>query len=217
MPLLSAQDEQVLRQHLTALQKRVTLLLFTQTIGGSESGLVARQVLDALASLHDLITVVEKNFVLDTEDKQKYGVDKSPAIVILSDGEDTRLRMYGAPTGYEFVPLVEAILLAGTGAVDLAPETLTLLAGVTTPTVIQVFSTPTCPHCPRAVVLAFKMALASPHITAAAVEATEFMDLSRRFRVTGVPKTIVNETIEIMGALPEDEYVRAALQIPVDQ
>jgi predicted DsbA family dithiol-disulfide isomerase len=42
------------------------------------------------------------------------------------------------------------------------------------------------------------------------------MDLSRRFRVTGVPKTIVNDTVEIMGALPEEMYVRAVLQIPDD-
>ena len=62
------------------------------------------------------------------------------------------------------------------------------------------------------------MAYANPYITSAAIEATEFMELSRRFRVTGVPKTIVNDTIEIMGALPEEMFVRAALQIPdVDQ
>jgi predicted DsbA family dithiol-disulfide isomerase len=42
----------------------------------------------------------------------------------------------------------------------------------------------------------------------------EFMELARRFRVTGVPKTIVNDEIEIMGALPEDMFVRAALQLP---
>lgn len=45
----------------------------------------------------------------------------------------------------------------------------------------------------------------------------EFMDLSRKFRVTGVPKTIVNDEVEIMGALPEDMFVRAALQIPDDE
>ncbi len=61
------------------------------------------------------------------------------------------------------------------------------------------------------------MAFANPHITMSAIEATEFMDLSRRYQVTGVPKTIVNETIEIMGALPEDMFVRAALQLPEDQ
>jgi predicted DsbA family dithiol-disulfide isomerase len=60
------------------------------------------------------------------------------------------------------------------------------------------------------------MAFASAHITSHAIEAMEFMELSRKFRVTGVPKTIVNDEIEIMGALPEDMYVRAALQIPED-
>lgn len=58
------------------------------------------------------------------------------------------------------------------------------------------------------------MAAANPHITADAVEATEFMDLSRKYRVTGVPKTIVNETIEILGGLPEQDFVRAALEMP---
>jgi predicted DsbA family dithiol-disulfide isomerase len=55
------------------------------------------------------------------------------------------------------------------------------------------------------------MAFESPHITAACVEATEFMDLSRKFRVTGVPKTIVNGTVEIMGAVPEDLFVRTVV------
>ena len=55
------------------------------------------------------------------------------------------------------------------------------------------------------------MAFVNPHITATSIEATEFMDLSRRYRVTGVPKTIVNETIEILGALPEEQFVDAAL------
>jgi predicted DsbA family dithiol-disulfide isomerase len=58
------------------------------------------------------------------------------------------------------------------------------------------------------------MAAANQNITADAIEATEFMDLSRRYRVTGVPKTIVNETIEIMGGLPEQMFVRAVLEMP---
>lgn len=56
------------------------------------------------------------------------------------------------------------------------------------------------------------MAFSNPNITATSVEATEFMDLSRQYRVTGVPKTIVNDAIEILGALPEDQFVQAALQ-----
>ena len=143
MGLLSASDEAVLRQHLAAIDTPVSLLLFTQTIGGSESGPVAKQILDEIAALNDKITIVEKNFVLDTEDRTAYGVEREPAIVVLRNGEDTRMRFLGAPTGYEFVPLVEAVLLAGTGKVDLEPESEQKLAAVTSPTNIKVFSTPT--------------------------------------------------------------------------
>jgi len=143
MGLLSASDEAVLRQHLAAIDTPVSLLLFTQTIGGSESGPVAKQVLDEIAALNDKITVVEKNFVLDTGDRTTYGVEREPSIVVLRNGEDTRMRFLGAPTGYEFVPLVEAVLLAGTGKVELEPESEQKLAAVTTPTNIKVFSTPT--------------------------------------------------------------------------
>jgi hypothetical protein len=58
------------------------------------------------------------------------------------------------------------------------------------------------------------MAVESSLIRATCVEATEFPDLSRRYRVTGVPKTVVNDSIEILGALPEPAFVRAALGLP---
>jgi alkyl hydroperoxide reductase subunit AhpF len=143
MGLLSESDTQVLRQHLSAIDTPVSLILFTRTFGGSEGGPIARQVLDEVASLNDKISVVEKNFVLDTDDRAKYGVEREPAIVVLRNGEDTRMRFLGAPTGYEFVPLIESILLAGTGKVELEPSTVKMLEAVTTPTEIKVFSTPT--------------------------------------------------------------------------
>lgn len=143
MALLSPQDEATLKQHLSVITKPVQLVLFTQTFGGSESGTVTKQILSELTGLNDKITVVDKSFVLDAEDKAKYNVDKAPAVVILSDGVDTRMRLYGAPTGYEFVGLVEAIIVAGTGKIDLDPETMGWIQAVDKPTHIQVFSTPT--------------------------------------------------------------------------
>jgi predicted DsbA family dithiol-disulfide isomerase len=58
------------------------------------------------------------------------------------------------------------------------------------------------------------MAFANPLITAYAVEATEFPDLARRYHVSGVPKTVVNDEIEILGGLPQDAFVSQALQSP---
>ena len=128
MALLSAQDEQVLKQHLSAIDKPVSLLLFTQTIAGSESGLVAKQVLDELAQLHDKITVVERTSSSMWTIAHSYGVDQSPAIVVLSEGADTRMRFFGAPTGYEFVPPGRGCVDGGHRQVDLEDATLKLLA-----------------------------------------------------------------------------------------
>jgi hypothetical protein len=55
------------------------------------------------------------------------------------------------------------------------------------------------------------MAFANPNIRAYAIEATEFPDLVRRYRVTGVPKTVVDEEVEILGALSEEAFVDQAL------
>jgi alkyl hydroperoxide reductase subunit AhpF len=55
------------------------------------------------------------------------------------------------------------------------------------------------------------MAFVNPHITAVAVEATEFPDLARRYRVSAVPKTMVNGEFEILGALPPDAFIGQVL------
>jgi hypothetical protein len=55
------------------------------------------------------------------------------------------------------------------------------------------------------------MAFANPNITAFAVEVTEFPDLARRYQVSAVPKTMVNDRVEILGALPQDMFIEQAL------
>jgi alkyl hydroperoxide reductase subunit AhpF len=143
MALLSEQDRQVVRTHLSGLAHDVKLLLFTQTIGGPETGLIARQILDELAALSERITIEEVNFVLEKDRAASFGVDKIPAIVVLRDDQDTRIRFYGAPAGYEFMSLVEAVILAGGDDSGLTPESKQLLAGVQTPLNVEVFVTPT--------------------------------------------------------------------------
>ena len=61
--------------------------------------------------------------------------------------------------------------------------------------------------------LANRMAVANPHVTAVAVEVSEFPDLARKYRVRGVPMTVVDDQVEIMGALPEDAFVAQAVQL----
>jgi glutaredoxin-like protein len=218
MGLLSDRDRQTVQTHLAGLTHDVTLLFFTQTIGAPDTVLIARQVVDEVASLSDRISVEEVNLVLDRERSAGFGIDRIPAIVLLRDGADTRMRFLGAPAGYEFSSLVESVLLAGTDDSGLTDESKRVIAEKATgPLEIKVFVTPTCPHCPRAVTLAHRMAVESPNISATCVEASEFHDLSRQYRVTGVPKTVSSGGAEIFGALPEDQFVLGVLDGHTDQ
>jgi predicted DsbA family dithiol-disulfide isomerase len=59
--------------------------------------------------------------------------------------------------------------------------------------------------------LAQQLAVESDLITADLVEVTEFPHLAQRYSVRAVPRTVVNETASIEGALPESEFVRAVV------
>jgi alkyl hydroperoxide reductase subunit AhpF len=143
MALLSDQDRQVVRTHLAGLAHEVRLLLFTQTIGGPETGAIAKQILDELSGLNERLTVEEVNFVLERERAAGHGIDRIPAIVVLRDGEDTRMHFFGAPAGYEFMSLVEAVIIAGGDESTLTADSRKLIATIETPTTIDVFVTPT--------------------------------------------------------------------------
>lgn len=56
------------------------------------------------------------------------------------------------------------------------------------------------------------MAIESERVTADVVEASEFPDLSERYGVRGVPMTVVNDRISIVGARPEPSFVAEVLK-----
>lgn len=51
----------------------------------------------------------------------------------------------------------------------------------------------------------------SDFVTIDAVSAVEYPDLVRQFRVTGVPKTIINDATDILGAVPESQFVETVV------
>ena len=60
------------------------------------------------------------------------------------------------------------------------------------------------------------MAVENEHITAEVIEITEFPEMGNRYQVYGVPKVVINESIQFEGALPEPQFVAqvAAAGVP---
>lgn len=82
------------------------------------------------------------------------------------------------------------------------------------PVLIQVFVISTCPCCPRDLLLAHKLAMASDLITADMVEATEFPHLTNMCHVYGVPRTVINDVIYIDGAGPKGALLPNLMTVP---
>ncbi|MGC9365070.1 MAG: protein disulfide oxidoreductase, partial [Fidelibacterota bacterium] len=199
-------------QQLSAMTDKVKIIHFSQSIECSYCR-ETRQLLEELVLLSDKLSLEIYNFQLDKEEVVKYKIDKIPAtILIASDGTDPGIRFFGIPSGYEFMSVIEDIIDISNQNHGFDKDQLNQIRKINQPLHIQVFVTPTCPYCPRAVRIAHRLALASQYITGDMVEATEFPHLTQKYSVHGVPKSIINETSSLDGAVPEQMFLDKIIQ-----
>ena len=212
MALLKESDAKTLKQMFDGLESKVRIILFTQEFERQYCSMT-RELAEEVADLSGKLEVETYHFLKDPEQVKKYDIERIPAIVLEDeDGKDFGVRFYGVPAGYEFTSLIEDIMDIGNKKIDLAPQTLEKLKTLTKPVTIQVFVTPTCPYCPNAVRMAHKLAMASDMVKGVMVEASEFPDMAVKYSVKGVPKSVFNETLSLIGALPEPEFAKKTLE-----
>jgi alkyl hydroperoxide reductase subunit AhpF len=149
MSLISPSDQAKLREEFARMTRPVRLLFFTQTLA-CETCPETRQILDELPALSDKIVIDEVNLILERDKAAQYGIDRAPSVVLAYTDEgapeavhDTRIRFVGTPAGYEFISLVQAVLLAGGRAPQLSAESRQRLSALDRPVTLQVFTTPT--------------------------------------------------------------------------
>jgi len=211
MQLIQDKDRVEIQKRFQDLKAPVTIVFFTQEMECAYCK-DTHQLLEELASLSDKITLKVYDFVKDKTIADQYGIDKIPAAIIMGE-KDYGIRFYGIPSGYEFSTLLEDLLMVSRRDSGLAPATREALKDISTPLRLQVFVTPTCPYCPRAVFLAHQFAMESEHIVADGVEATEYPHLSVKYSVRGVPKTVGNDKDVAEGAIPEAHLLQNVLSL----
>jgi glutaredoxin-like protein len=205
MGLLNTDVQNQVKEEFAELAEAVKLVVFTQS-NECQYCKETRQLVEEVAALSDKLSVEVYDFVRDQEVVEEYGIDKIPAVAIVANDptpKDYGIRLYGIPSGYEFSTLIEDIVMVSQRDSGLSEQTRSQLAALTAPLHMQVFVTPTCPYCPRAVRLAHMMALESDKVKADMVEAIEFPHLSQKYQVMGVPRTVINEDTFLEGAAPE--------------
>jgi glutaredoxin-like protein len=205
--LLNDDIKQQVSEVFDQLKKPVQILFFGST-ENCEYCAETRQLAEEVAALSDKISVEIHDLQADAEIARQYGVDKAPALVLAArDGEtltDMGISFSGIPAGHEFTSLIQSLLIVSRRDSGLSETSRAFLKDLDRPLRLQVFVTPSCPYCPRAVVLAHSMAMENPLVRAEMIEATEFPELADRYGVHGVPHTTINDgRAHVIGAVPE--------------
>jgi glutaredoxin-like protein len=218
--VLDPQITKQIQQVFDEIEQPVQVLLFTSS-ETCDYCHETKQLLEEVVALHHKLELSVHDIDTEPEMASRYSVTNVPGIVIAAvdqnDVKNLGIQFSGIPSGHEFSTLINDILMVSRRDSGLDAKTREYLKTLDKPLHLQVFVTPTCPYCPRAVLLAHQMAMENPKmILAEGVEATEFPELANRFNVRGVPQTVINAGAGmVVGAVPEQNLlaqIRQALQ-----
>ncbi len=208
-------DEQIVKQIklvFEGIEHPVQVLLFSSKDNCDYCN-ETQQLLEEVTALHDKLQLSVYDVNENQDVASQYNVTNAPGIVIAAkddtDVKNLGIQFSGIPSGHEFSTLINDILIVSKRDSGLDAKTREFLKNLNKPLHLQVFVTPTCPYCPRAVLLAHQMAMENPAmIRAEGVEATEFPELANRFNVRGVPQTVINAgSGMVVGAVPEQNLL----------
>ncbi len=210
MGYIRDEDKKYLRSEFEKnLREEVKLLVFTGD--RCQYCSVAVAIAKEVAELNSLIKFEEHS--IGGKLSEEYGLDHAPTVVI-TDGEryGGRIRYVGLPSGYEFSSLIEDIIDVSRRRAEVSEEVKEKLMTIDKPVKIQVFVTPTCPYCPRAVRTAHRFAILNEHITGEMIEAVEFPEWANKWNVMSVPHIVINEDVQFIGAYPDEQYIDYVMQ-----
>jgi len=160
------------------------------------------QMLGELAALSDKLSLTVRDLSAAPDEAKKLGVDKVPGIVLRGPA-NRPLRFFGIPGGNEFPNFIEAMIDASKTKAPVSADAAKHLKKLKDKVSVVVYVTPACSYCPGVVRAAYRLALASAHVDASAVEINEFPRLAQQLGVRAVPYTVINDRGAVTGAIEE--------------
>lgn len=133
-------------------------------------------------------------------------IEQVPCMV-LTRGDFSRIRYYGTPSGFESSPFNDAISELSASSARLSSTSKSTLTTVRRRANIKVFVLPTCTFCPIVARHAYRAAIESKMVTTEIIDSSVFVQLSEKHLVQGVPKVVLNDIVDMTGAVNESAFM----------
>ncbi len=213
MPLFDEKVKEQLKEIFSKLNNPIKIHLFTQEFECPACSMT-HQFVQEIASLSDKIQYFVHDFQKDKATCESFSIDKIPALVVTDNNNNIKgVRFFGLPAGYEINSFIAATLEISGVKENLSLQLKQRIKKINKKVHIQVFVTLTCPYCPAAVATAHKLAIENPNITADMIESSTFPPLSIKYNVSSVPKIIINEKYDFVGAQPIEKFLETIERI----
>jgi glutaredoxin-like protein len=206
--LLNQDLQNQIRAYLAPMIHPITIVLFTKDLP-CETCLETKMLLSEVSSLNPKISFVQKDINQDKDLAASYGVTLTPSFVILDKDRKYRgVKFNGIPAGHEINSFLSSLL--DMSGVDFGfPESIkNRIKKLDKKVNIKVFVTLSCPHCAGAVQNAHRLAMLNDHIEGEMIEAQTFFELSDQYKVSGVPKIVINDKYELLGNQPIEAFLK---------
>lgn len=165
--------------------------------------------LDDIALMSSKVEVKTFEINDDSLEAKRYFIDKAPAIILCdTNWKSSGIRYFGLPGGYEINSFVKG-LLEVSGKRDIIPKDIVdRIKKIEKKVHIQVFVSLNSEYCPAAVMAAHVIALENENITSDMIESSGFKQYADAYSVNGVPKTVINNAIDFVGARSITEVLK---------
>jgi glutaredoxin-like protein len=212
MALFNEETKKQLEDIFKGLKKQVNIALFTDE-SNCDSCNDTTEFMSEVEGLSTKISLQQFDVKKDGEKANLYGVVKAPTIVLLDeDKKDYGVVFSGIPAGHEINSFIAGLMEVSGSGEELPAEMKVKLETLDKPVKIKVFVTLSCPHCSGAVSKAHKLAYENTNIEAEMIECGTFPELANQYNVSGVPKIVFNDTEELVGNQPFEQFIEAVLK-----
>jgi len=205
--LLDKDLQKQVKMRLEPMKDKITIVLFTKS-SNCESCEPTLQIINEVAELSEKIRVRVFDLDKDLTEVAQYTIEMAPSFVILDKEDQYKgVKFNGVPAGHEFNSFLSALLEMSGYESEVPADFAARVAKIDKPVNIKVFVTMSCPHCPGAVQKAHKLAMMNKNVVGEMIEAQTFYELSEQYKVSGVPKIVINDTIELVGNQPIESFL----------
>ncbi len=167
------------------------------TLDATPASAELSQLLSDIASLSDLVTVVE------VDDPAA----PAPSFAVRARGTEARIRFAGIPMGHEFTSLVLALLQVGGYPPKVTPELVAQIAALPGDLVFETFISLSCQNCPDVVQALNLMAVINSRIRHTMVDGALYQDEVSRRQVMAVPSVFLNGAPFGQGRMGLEEII----------